>query len=134
MFSLVNKIEQDADMLREKTKTLTDLLYGQAGTENAIKSYDLSRNLTVFTWLTVFFTPLSFVTALFALQIESFTPPEGTWTVNQVVQGSAWCVFATFSVSVMYILIQKTSSRSMQSVSQYLGRIPTGISNVATSK
>lgn len=31
------------------------ILYGQAGTENAIKSFEQAKSLEVFTWLTVFF-------------------------------------------------------------------------------
>ncbi|KAL2275342.1 hypothetical protein FJTKL_02101 [Diaporthe vaccinii] len=90
VFSHVEKVEKDAKMLREKVKTLTELLYWQAGTESAIKSYELSRNLTVFTWLTVVFAPLSFVTALFSLQIESF--PQGSWAGWQVATGSGMCL------------------------------------------
>lgn len=32
-----------------------ELLYGQAGTENALKSSEQARHLAIFTWLTVFF-------------------------------------------------------------------------------
>lgn len=35
--------------------------------------------------------PLSFVTALLAVQIESFTPTQGSWTRWQVATGSSMC-------------------------------------------
>lgn len=81
------------------------LLHGQASTENAVKASEQSQYLAWFTIVTVIFvglipnqldslysssdvrlpqTPLSFVTALLALPIESFTPT--TWTQTQVTQ------------------------------------------------
>jgi len=96
VFSLADKIEQDAKLLREKachtiliplatkgvgyrlikpsvyqTTTLTGLLNDKAGAENAIKSYELSRNLTVFTWLTVIF--VSIVSSLITCLRSSYT-------------------------------------------------------------
>ncbi|KAF3765043.1 hypothetical protein M406DRAFT_331357 [Cryphonectria parasitica EP155] len=83
-----DKVHKDAQNVQKKIKDLMDLLYGQAGTETAIKSSAQASYLAIFTVLTVVFSPLSFVMSLLALQIESFTP--GQWTKQQVAQS---CVY-----------------------------------------
>ncbi|KAI1138713.1 hypothetical protein F5Y05DRAFT_412585 [Hypoxylon sp. FL0543] len=106
----IDKIEKSAKVVQKKASDLMSLLHGQAGTENAIRSFEQARSLAIFTWLTVVFvsdpqqyrssgvrsdirameTPLSFVTSLLALQIESFTPSR--WAKGQVAAGCAQVV------------------------------------------
>ncbi|KAF7529426.1 hypothetical protein G7054_g9849 [Neopestalotiopsis clavispora] len=77
------EIENTAHAVREKVHGLVALLHGQASTENALKASEQARYLLIFTLLTVVFSPLSFVTALLALQVESFTPTEwAQWDVT----------------------------------------------------
>ncbi|KAI2622398.1 hypothetical protein GGR54DRAFT_598383 [Hypoxylon sp. NC1633] len=73
--------EEDAKRVRESIITLLDLRQRQASTENAINSgkqsqilFEQSKVLFIFTGATVIFAPLSWMSGLLALKIESFTP------------------------------------------------------------
>ncbi|KAI0379265.1 hypothetical protein F5Y04DRAFT_290476 [Hypomontagnella monticulosa] len=110
LYYKTDKIERNAEMVQKKANTLMGLLYGQAGTENALKASDQNRYLAIFTVLTAVFSPLSFIMALFALQIESFTPSK--WAGWQIITGSVVSVAATICICAiaffsMYIRLRK---------------------------
>ncbi|KAI1813739.1 hypothetical protein GGS20DRAFT_465075 [Poronia punctata] len=99
------KVTAHAKNVQEKAKGLMELLQGQAGTENAIKASEQARYLAIFTVLSVIFTPLSFVTSLLALQIESFTPQK--WSMAQVAMGTFFGFLITLVGCLIWFLVMK---------------------------
>ncbi|KAI0411243.1 hypothetical protein F5X98DRAFT_384194 [Xylaria grammica] len=100
-----DNIERRAKRVQKKANDLMTLLHGQAGTENAIRSSEQARYLAIFTVLALVFSPLSFVTSLLALQIESFTPSK--WDGGQVTAGLLLSVFGTFILAAWFLVQMK---------------------------
>ncbi|KAK2597778.1 hypothetical protein N8I77_012542 [Diaporthe amygdali] len=92
---LAVRLEEDALKVRESVVTLLTLLQGEASTENALKANEQSKILAVFTVVTVIFAPLSWVTSLFALEMQSFPP---TWTVKDLSLGSFFTILVTLAI------------------------------------
>ncbi|KAK2608127.1 hypothetical protein N8I77_006760 [Diaporthe amygdali] len=88
LYTVMTRLEEDAQRVRESVVTLLQLTQGSASTENALKASEQSKILAIFTVVTVIFTPLSWIAALFALKIESFHAEEA-WTSGQVAGGSS---------------------------------------------
>ncbi|KAJ0117399.1 hypothetical protein J7T55_003813 [Diaporthe amygdali] len=94
LYTVMTRLEEDAQRVRESVVTLLQLTQGSASTENALKASEQSKILAIFTVVTVIFTPLSWIAALFALKIESFHAEEA-WTSGQVAGGSIICLVGT---------------------------------------
>lgn len=93
-YTTMTRLEEDAQKVRESVVTLLQLTQGSASTENALKASEQSKILAIFTVVTVIFTPLSWIAALFALKIQNFHADE-TWTSGQVAGGSVICLVGT---------------------------------------
>ncbi|KAI1088018.1 hypothetical protein F5B19DRAFT_473158 [Rostrohypoxylon terebratum] len=106
------KIEASAKVVQGKVNDLVSLLQGQAGTENALKASEQARYLAIFTVLTVIFSPLSFVTSLLALQVESFT--SNPWARGQVATACVVSVVVTIALCGLPFLWMKQVSGNDQ--------------------
>ncbi|KAK3899739.1 hypothetical protein C8A05DRAFT_36634 [Staphylotrichum tortipilum] len=105
----LQRLEEDARRVRKSIITLLDLRQRQATTENAISSgrqsallFAQSKVLFVFTAATVIFAPLSWVSSLMALNIESFSPgKDNDWPWQGVFGASFSSVVCTLLLCVM---------------------------------
>lgn len=109
-FESIDRIESEAKIVQTKITDLMNLLYGQAGTETSLKSSEQARYLAIFTYLTVIFSPLSFVMSVLAIPIQSFTP--SLWTEWQVAGASIAGLVVTGAIClVAYFVLRPNDSQ-----------------------
>ncbi|KAH8664464.1 hypothetical protein BX600DRAFT_464497 [Xylariales sp. PMI_506] len=103
------RLEEDAQRVENSLNHLLDLKQKQANINEAESSSEEAKNsarqnkaVLVFTVVTIIFTPLSFVTSLYAL--DYFQPPEGSrhvttgWNQNDLGKGLGLAEAITIAV------------------------------------
>ncbi|KAF9870224.1 hypothetical protein CkaCkLH20_12310 [Colletotrichum karsti] len=76
-----NRIEEDANRVRDSITTLLDLRQREANIEEALSASEQSKILFIFTGATVVFAPLSWATGIFEVSIEGLASPTTAGTL-----------------------------------------------------
>ncbi|KAF6824378.1 heat shock protein sti1 (tetratricopeptide) [Colletotrichum plurivorum] len=75
------RLEEDANRVRDSITTLLDLRQREANIEEALSASEQSKILFIFTGATVVFTPISWATGIFEIEIEGLQSPTTAGTL-----------------------------------------------------
>lgn len=90
----VKKIQSDAERVEKAVQDQLDLKKTYASVKDAHNSLILSAAVIGFTVITIIFAPLAFLTALFALKVDSFHRLQRNASEDQYASGSLAWVFS----------------------------------------
>ncbi|OHW99989.1 ankyrin repeat protein [Colletotrichum incanum] len=115
------RLEEDANRVRDSITTLLDLRQREANIEEALSASEQSKILFIFTGATVVFTPLSWATGIFEIDIVGLAKPTtaGTLLLACFLSLVATILLIALSLQVYEFITQGKATQLWRRVSDF---------------